>query len=338
MSPLVAVPYTAPTLAPVRAVSAAREWDPLPHMDEYLEQMRIEERSEEYLRPVKAGLSHFADFCHTQGVVHPEELNRTHILHFQAHLQKIVKADGEPYSPRYRQQILKYVRTWVNWLIDVGHIENTPWVRIKIGSTKKTPNPLEDEQVAQLFAAHRHTMRVVNPFEFHRREVILTLLFGWGLRVHELLALNASQMDARLEWVTVANKGGGTKTLPYSPELKAVVLRYLRVRPSRAVPGEDALVIGLEGQRLSYSSVRNIVADLGQQAGFKLHPHMLRDTMGTIMLDHDVELERVMKMLGHTQSATTLGYARVNDKKVGESHTRVMTPLLRQLLNEKETR
>jgi integrase/recombinase XerD len=310
-------------------------WTPMPFMEEYLLELENgeEPRSAEYLRPVKVGLSHFATFAATEDVRHPGEIKREHILRFQAYLNSITQQNGNPLSLAYRQQLMKYVRGWVNWLEDVRHIDSNPWFRIRIGRVAKLPKPLEPDEVASLFSAHRTQAFSIPPFSFHRREVILVLLFAWGLRIHELQALNVSNMDMRLDAVTVRNKGGGSKQEPYGVELKGVVQRWLSVRAKNADFAEDALVIDQGGNRLSIAMIRKIVTECGTRAGLSINPHRLRDTFGTTMLDHDVEVERIMKMMGHTQRAQTLAYSRVNDPKVLESHERVMGPLVNKLLS-----
>jgi len=92
-------------------------WHPLPFMEEYLENLEIDERASEYLRPIKVGLSHFATFAATQDdIQHPNEIKREHILRFQAYLTTVTQENGRALSLAYRQQLMKYVRGWVNWL------------------------------------------------------------------------------------------------------------------------------------------------------------------------------------------------------------------------------
>lgn len=312
-------------------------WNPMLYMDEFLENLRIEEATEDYIRMVRVGLIYFADFCASQKVVHPDEITRSHLLGFQAHIQSLTKANGEKYAQSYRQQLLKYVRIWINWLAEVGYIDTNPWVRIKVGTTPKKPKPLEDDEIATLFQTHRSQAFSIPPFSFHRREVILVLLYGWGLRIHELASLTVTQMDMRQDWVTVRNKsqrskGKGVKVEPYGDMLKQVVQRYLKVRAKYAVHGQDSLLIGSEGQPLSTQMIRKIVTELGDRAGISVNPHRFRDTFGTTMLDHDVEVERIMAMMGHTQRSQTMAYSRVNNPKIKESHDRVINPLLERLL------
>jgi site-specific recombinase XerD len=307
-------------------------WNPLGHMQEFLDNLEADEAAYNYRRVVKVGLSHFANHCRAEGLKHPGEIERAHLLRFQTYLQDLTKPNGEPYALSYRQQLMKYVRSYINWCADIGYIDANPWHRIKVGQATKKPNPLEDEEIATLFAAHRNQAFQIAPFVFHRREVILVLLYAWGLRIHELASLTCSQMDLRQDWVSVRNKGGKRKTEPYGLMLKQVIQRWMVVRARHATPGEDALLIGAEGQALSIQMIRKIVTDLGLRAGVPVNPHRFRDSFGTTMLDHDVEVERIMAMMGHTQRRQTLAYSRVNNPKLAESHDRVMTPLLGKLL------
>lgn len=315
-------------------------WNPLPYMDEFLENLAAEDVSEGYIRPAKVGLSHFATFCAGEGIHHPDEITRHHLLRFQTHLTTLTKQNGEPFALSYRKQLLKYVRNYINWLHDCEYIETSPWVRIRVGRVEKKPNPLEDDEIALLFATHKQQAFRITPFYYHRREVMLVLLYGWGLRLHELQSLTVAAMDMRLDYVTVRNKSragsaNSTKVLPYGSELKAVVQRWLRVRTQHAVVGEDALFIDQYGKPISAHSLRQVITELGRRAGVTVNPHRLRDSFGTTMLDNDVPVEQIMKMMGHTQRSQTLAYSRVNDHKVKESHDAVVNPLIQQLLGGK---
>lgn len=310
----------------------ALPWIPLPYMEEYLDNLAVDEISEGYIKASRVGLKHFAIFADKEGIKHPDEIQRHHILRFQAYLVDVRKQDGDPLSLSYRQQVMKYLRAWISWLLEVEHITQTPWVRIRVGRQAKKPKPLEDDEVFALFDAHRKQAFSISPYFYHRREVILVLLYGWGLRIHELQALTVAGLDMRQDFVTTRNKGGGTKVLPYSDEMKQVVQRWLIHRAKKATPGEDALLIDQQGQPLSTKMIYKIVTDTGTRAGITINPHRLRDSFGTKLLDSDVPVERIMKMMGHTQRAQTMAYARVNDPKLKESHDSVMNPLINQLI------
>jgi site-specific recombinase XerD len=308
--------------------AAALTFTPMMYMEEYLEQKTAEGKNVDYVRQVRNSLCHFADFMRSENVLHPEEITRLHIVRFQGYCK-----DRANWSDRYVVQIMKCVRAWILWMVELHYITVSPWVAIKVGQIKKEPKPLEDADLDLLFEAHRRSAFQIEPFPFHRREVILCLLYGWGLRIHELEALNVANMDMRLNFVTARNKGGGTKTLPYTDEIKRVVNRWMNHRVRHAERGEDALLITVNGTRLPKEQIRQIVTDLGKSCGVTLNPHRLRDTCGTNLLDDDVPVERVAAILGQTDIKMTLAYSRVNNKKVFESVENSMDPRLFNLFN-----
>lgn len=302
------------------------DWQPMPFMEEYLFELNVNGKARDYTRKVKVGLAYFATFCRRLSIEHPEQVERSHLLQFQAWVGQ------QPWKKSYEIQQLKYVRAWFNWMEEVRYNLDNPWYRIRVGNVTKEPNPLSDDELSMLFQAHRQDAFKLPPFHYHRREVILTLLYVWGLRIHELHALNVTNMDVRLDFVRAINKGGGHKTLPYGAGTKAVYVRWSSARSKYAKVGEDALIIDQEGGRLSIQRLRSIVVDLGARCGMDIHPHQLRDTCGTHLLDSDMEAERVQKVLGHSTLSQTLTYSRVNDRKVAEAHDRAMSPRLRDLL------
>lgn len=306
-------------------------WSPMPYMQEYLDELLIQLFTEGYIRAVKRGLAHFAIHCKSDNLKHPEEVVRKDVLRFQAYLQE------KNYEVSYRNRLCRYVSSWFNWMVELDYLEATPFVNIRMSSPNKTPDPLSEDELAALFNAHRQRAFRLPPFEFHREEVILTLLYGWGLRIHELEAMNVQQVDMRLNFVTARNKGGGTKTLPYNESIKQVINRYLPLRGSKSVVGEDALIIGNDGHRLKHDSIRRIVVGLGDDAGIKVNPHRLRDTCGTDLVNADVPLERVAKILGHSDLRMTRAYSEVRNKKVAEDHSKFMDPRLDELLLFKRT-
>lgn len=310
-----------------QAKQNAIQFRPLPYMDDYLEELRVAGKNKDYIRTMRNALSHFGDFLRSEGIRHPEEIQRVHLVRFQGYAN-----DRDDWSKSYRIAIMKKVRAWCNWMEASGEMITTnPWRSIKLGSVPKLPNPLSDDDFEQLFDQHRRGAFSMTPFGFHRREMMLCLLYAWGLRIHELESINVADMDARLNYVRVRNKGGGMKSLPYSPEIKKIFQRWAAVRGRHSTPGEDALLITQSGERLNKDMIYKIVVQLGAQAGVSVHPHQLRDTCGTHLLDNDVPVERVSKILGHTNTRQTLAYARVNDRKVAESHEEAMDPVLSNL-------
>lgn len=307
-----------------KALSLA--WQPLPRMQEYLDQKVAEGKNHDYVRGIRMSLAHFANFCATQNVAYPEQIERAHLVMFQGW------ANNQGYTVAYAAETLKRVRAWLNWLVDVGYLPTNPWVQIKIRTVRKQPNPLSDDELFDFFARHRRDAFSATAFTYHRRELMLVLLYGWGMRIHELVALNIADMNPSNDFVRAINKGGGVKFLPYSEQMKGSFRRWESWRVRYADRDEEALFIARSGRRMTTNDVWEIVHELGERAGVRINPHRLRDTCGTHMLDDDVPVERVAMILGHTNIKQTLAYSRVNNSKVAESHAKTMDPRLGSLI------
>jgi len=314
------------------------EWKPMPYMDEYLDVLLYSrDRKPDYVRMVKVGLSHFANFLRdVEDVHHPEEIERRHILRFMAWLQTEARTDEDkPFSKSYRDRLAVYVRGWIAWLRndDQEYIDGNPFKGVTVSAHKKVPKPLADDEIAMLFEAHRRQFNTMPAFAWHRQGVILTLLYSWGLRIHELAALNLSDVDPRLTTVKVRNKGHTRdKPLPYSGAAKQSVISYLGPRAREAKEGEVALLIeATRGGRLSLRRIREIITTLGERAGVTINPHRLRDSFGTKMANSGAELKHVQVLMGHSQLSMTLDYVDILDDPIVASHERIMGPLLDKL-------
>lgn len=312
-----------------QAKAAALTYTPMASMDEYLDELAANGRNPDYIRTVRNGLLHFSEYMRGENVMHPEEITRQHLVRFQGRCNQRV-ADEE-WKKSYSIEVQKKVRAWLNWASGVGYVTKNPWLEIRLPATVKQPKPLSDDDLTLLLRSHTRDAFQIEPFIFHRRDVILCLLYAWGLRIHELEALTVGSMDMRLDFVTAKNKGGTTKTLPYTDEIKRIVGRWLKVRGQHSMIGEDSLLITSSGTRLPKEQIREIVTELGRKAGVQINPHRLRDTCGTHLLDSDVPAERVQKILGHANLKQTLAYSKVNNKKVHESLTEAMDPRLMNL-------
>lgn len=304
---------------------------PLPHMLDYLTEKEANGFHPEYVRGIRNCLVHFSNFCHVEiqpSIRFVEQIERVHLVTFQAWL-----IHDQGYSASYSTETLKRLRSWLKWMVDTEQLDKSPWVAIKIKRITKTPNPLSDEELELLFTEHRKRAFRDNPFIYHRREMILALLYGWGLRINELVSIDLDDMDDMTkDFVRVRNKSSEFKTLPYGEDLKQIFRRYSAVRARHADRDQESLLVQLGGGAMTMNEVYKVIHDLGIDCNVKVNPHRLRDTCGTNLLDDDVPVERVAAILGHARISQTLQYSRVNDKAVLRSHNDAMGPRLNLLV------
>lgn len=308
------------------AVGIGREplrFEPMPYMEEYLEHLRSRLLSRAYIHMVRVGLIHFSHYCQERNLNHTENIKRSDIVGFVSWIGQ------KEWKDTYQSSLQYYVRTWLNWCAENEYLEHgSPWVRIPIKQPRRPLNPITPTEVSAVFLAHRRQAFRLTPFVFHRREVILALLFGWGLQVAELEALNLANMDLRLPSVTI-RRG---KILPYPLPLKEVIQRWVNVRPQHAEYGEDALLINFQGKRLTSHRIREIVTASGTRAGVDLSPRDLRDSHALELVDAEISINHIAKLLGNKNLEGAKHYASHRDEKIAQSHAKAMNARLRSLL------
>jgi len=139
------------------------------------------------------------------------------------------------------------------------------------------------------------------------------LLYSSGLRVGELVALNVADEPARGD-VTVTGKGSKTRTVPVGAKARSALEAWLTVRASVAAPGEKALFVGARGRRITPSRVWHRLTAWAQRRGMTehVHPHMLRHSFASHMLQSSQDLRAVQELLGHASISTTQVYTHLD--------------------------
>ena len=140
------------------------------------------------------------------------------------------------------------------------------------------------------------------------------LLYSSGLRLGELIALNIDdgRLDLREHEVTVTGKGSKTRTVPVGAKAREALSAWLSVR--KAVPHERALFIGARGKRISAGTVGSRLKRWARRHGLAehVHPHMLRHSFATHVLQSSQDLRAVQEMLGHASISTTQVYTHLD--------------------------
>jgi len=154
-----------------------------------------------------------------------------------------------------------------------------------------------------------------------RDHAIVELLYGCGLRVGELVGLDARAGRDAAGWVDMADatahvlgKGSKRRSVPVGRAAIGALEAWLAQRASMAKPGEPALFVGRRGMRLAPGQVRSRLKALALQAGLPthVHPHMLRHSFASHLLQSSGDLRAVQELLGHANIATTQVYTKLD--------------------------
>jgi integrase/recombinase XerC len=183
---------------------------------------------------------------------------------------------------------------------------------------KPLPKALAVDHAVAL--ADHHGANETAPLELRDR-CIVELLYGCGLRIGELVGLDALPGPNAAGWLDdadgsahVLGKGSKRRSVPVGRAALAALADWRAVRDAVARPGEAALFVSRHGTRLSAAQVRSRLAARGVAAGVpaRVHPHMLRHSFATHVLQSSGDLRAVQELLGHANIATTQVYTRLD--------------------------
>ena len=149
-----------------------------------------------------------------------------------------------------------------------------------------------------------------------KHKIIILMLYGFGLRVGELINIKILDLDFNRRQLTVIKgKGRKDRVLPIPSVLISAIQKYIK----SYLPGEY-LITGQNGENYSASSIQNVVKKLAIRAGIKIRvtPHMLRHCYGTHMLERGTDLRYIQRLMGHKSSKTTEIYTHVSMQKLNE--------------------
>jgi len=180
------------------------------------------------------------------------------------------------------------------------------------------PQYLTAEEVGRLLAAPAGAS-----YEALRLRVMIEFLYATGMRVSELLALKAEYVNLQDGWVRVLGKGSKERLIPVHERARALLRQFLQIRQRRFPRAADAeIFLNRRGRRLSRIQFWRDLRALAKRARLegKVHPHVLRHTFATHLLQGGADLRSVQEMLGHSSLATTQIYTHLEKSGLKQAH------------------
>jgi len=266
----------------------------------YLEARQRENVSQHTLRAYEADLRQFAACV-------PQELEKLDLAALRVWLSQLYEQGLKPISMRRK---LAAVRSFFKFLVREGLVPvNTARLLASPKTPKTLPRVMTAEQTNRLLdEAGRQSERP----QLARDLAILETLYGCGLRVSELAALNLDDLDLADGWMRVRGKGRKERQVPCTSKAVLAIQRYLTER--KAVTGEKAVFLNRFGRRLTDRAIRNIVKFYATAlAGdSSIHPHSFRHAFATHLLSDGADLRSIQELLGHARLSTTQKYTKVS--------------------------
>jgi len=253
-----------------------------------------------------------------------EDVDVTALRGFLAHLHR-------KNSPRSIARKLASLRGLFRFLEQRGHVSSNPAALVSTPRLRrKLPRFLSVDDAVGLTEAEVGS----GPPE-QRDSAIVEILYGGGLRVSELVGLDLGSLELDAGTVRVLGKGGKERVVPLGRGAVRALRRYLEARPAIPRKGKTAhntaLLLNRDGDRLSVRSIQRIVRNRGLKVGTRetVHPHALRHSCATHLLDGGADLRTIQELLGHASLSTTQTYTHVSVDGLMEVYDRAH-PLAKQ--------
>jgi site-specific recombinase XerD len=254
----------------------------------------------------------FAAWMARSDIEGPEGVDRMHLRRYLASLgtRKLARATVA--------RKVAALRCYFSWLARQGRLASDPARALRAPSGGgRLPRVLSKGEMTSLLEVGTDTA-------VDRRDLaVLELLYAAGLRVSELCGLDRDDIDLRGRTVTVVGKGGKQRRVPVHDAAADALRAWFDDGRDEMVGPPEAAFVNRRGSRLGPRDVRRI---LDRRAASPTHPHALRHTYATHLLDGGADLRVVQELLGHSSLATTQVYTHVSKERLrsvyGDTHPR----------------
>ncbi|MBV6509188.1 MAG: Tyrosine recombinase XerC [Acidimicrobiales bacterium] len=258
-------------------------------------------------------LDAFVGWAERLGPAGPSEVDRLTLRRYLGYLTT------RRYAPRTIARKASALRRYFDWLRRTGRCPTDPARGLSAPKGEsRLPRVLRADEITIMLDEGHGSAEGSEEAERRRDDAVLELLYGSGLRVSELCGLSPDDVDVSRRLVRVTGKGARQRIVPLSEAAAEAVERWSREHRG-VVAGEEtpagALFLNRRGKRLTPRDVRRIV---DRRAPNPTHPHALRHTYATHLLDGGADLRVVQELLGHADLGTTQVYTHVSNRRMQE--------------------
>ena len=252
-------------------------------------------------------------WCDRSGYSDWRELDHQHVRTFAA------RSHAQGLSGRSIQRRLAAVRSFYNFLLREGAVARNAALEVQAPKPgRRLPAALDVDQMARLLS-----LKPKNALEY-RDLALLELFYSSGLRLSELTGLRIPDLDLEAGQVRVLGKGHKERIVPVGRVAIAALRRWLEERARLAPATQQAVFVGRRGEPLGPRAVQLRVAAQARAMGIPqhLHPHMLRHSFATHLLESSGDLRAVQELLGHASVSTTQIYTHLDFQHLARTYER----------------
>ncbi len=225
------------------------------------------------------------------------------------------------------QRALSAARGFYQYQIETGQAKNNPFIEVRAPKAqKKLPDTLSVDEIEQLLTA------MPEDALSRRDKAIIELIYSAGMRLSELIAVNVQDVARMTDMISVIGKGNKQRLVPIGRKARIAINDWLGCRSSLASADEAGLFVSNRGGRISARTIQARLDYWSRCSGLdrKLHPHMLRHSFASHILESSGDLRAVQELLGHANISTTQIYTHLDFQHLAQvydkAHPRAKKP------------
>jgi len=282
------------------------------HIDEFLNYCRYHKKlSDKTIRAYKIDLSQYGVFSN--------ELSKQALWDYIEYLNK-------KYKPKTAKRKLATLKAFIHFLLLQDLIDFNPFDKLEttIKEPLLLPKTIPLGVIAKLISfSYQQIVFAKSDYQIRsavRNTAILELLFATGARVAEICTLRSDNVDLLGNSVKFYGKGSKERIIPIENFAVLSILRKYHSLFEKEIPDSGYFFVNKLGRRMTEQSVRNMINFYCKQCGVDMHItlHMFRHSFATLLLEEDVDIRYIQRMLGHSSITTTQIYTHVTSAKQKE--------------------
>ena len=256
--------------------------------------------------------SYKSDLTKLSNYLQNQELSKTNIDNFFIDMSEF------NYSTSTKKRMHSSIKNFLKYINENEDYESIDISDIKLKSSKKLPEVLSITDIENMINFYNHETYLDS-----RNRTVIDVLYSTGCRVSELCDINISDIDLDEKYLKLKGKGSKQRIVPIGSMLYKNLLQYLNVRDTFLHNRGEPLFLSKSKNKLDRTAVFRIIKKTGMNISLQtdVHPHTLRHSAATHMLEGGCDLRTVQEFLGHSSVSTTQIYTKVTKEFLEEAFT-----------------
>tara|TARA_B100000674_G_scaffold410586_1_gene358423 strand:- start:1026 stop:1904 length:879 start_codon:yes stop_codon:yes gene_type:complete len=254
--------------------------------------------------------SYTSDLIKLSNYLNDNELSKHNIDNFFLDMSNI------NYSVATKKRLHSSIKNFLKYINENKNYDYIDISDIKLKTTNKLPEILSILEVEKMINFYNH-----DNYMQSRNKTLIDFLYSTGCRVSELCDINLSEIDLKENYIKLKGKSSKQRIVPLGSKLNKNLLQYLKIRDSFIKNSVQPLFLSKSRNKLDRTAVYRIIKNTAKNLSFmnEIHPHTLRHSAATHMLEGGCDLRTVQEFLGHSSVSTTQIYTKVTKEFLEEA-------------------